>query len=289
MIIDGKTKILGVFGNPVSHTLSPVMQNALLHHLGINATYLPFPCDPARLAEAVQGLRALGFVGANVTIPFKETMVHLVDDLTPIARFMGSVNTLFWENGKLMGTTTDAYGALNNLAEHGHQVEGQHIALLGNGGASRALAFALLQKSPASVTILGRDSQKLATLCSELESAGLTTSPRFATLDAFPTLASQFTMLINGTSVGMAPQTEAIPVEPGALHAGMVVYDIVYTPAETRLLREARLRGCATVPGIGMLIHQGALSFEHWFPDAIQDRKAAVAVMRQAIDAYRKA
>lgn len=288
MILDGKTRLLGVLGNPVSHTLSPVMQNALLQHLGINAVYLPFPCETAKLGDAIQGLRALGFVGANVTIPFKEALLQYVDALSPMSQFMGSVNTLYWENGKLMGTTTDAYGALNNLADFGHSVQGQHVALLGNGGASRALAFAILQQRPASLCILGRDASKLEKLCKELSNANLPLNADYGTLDSFASMSKRFTMLINGTSVGMAPQADAIPVDPTGLHAGMVVYDIVYSPAETLLLREAKQRDCPTVPGIGMLIHQGALSFEHWFPGAIKDRGQAIQIMRNAIEAFRK-
>jgi shikimate dehydrogenase len=290
--INGKTKLLGVFGCPVSHSLSPVMHNALLDALGIDAVYLPLPCSPEQLPQAVAGFRALGFVGANVTIPFKEAMVHLVDELTPIAKFMGSVNTLFWKEGKLCGTTTDSYGALQNLAENGVSLQGRKVALLGNGGASRALAFALLDPAaavrPASVTLFGRDLNKVQALSADLRAVGLGSGPQldFSTLDQFPERATEFDLLINGTSVGMAPHLEEIPVPPQALHGGMVVYDIVYTPAETRLLREAKAIGCKVVPGMGMLVHQGALSFANfWFPQ--YSTRVDTQIMRNAIEAFR--
>jgi len=264
----------------------------MLEKLGINAVYLPLPCHPDQIAQGMQGFRALGFVGANVTIPFKEPMVKLVDELTPIARFMGSVNTLFWRDGKLWGTTTDPYGALKNLAEHGIDTRDRKIALLGNGGAARALAFALLSAPalpecgpPRSVTLFGRNPEKLQELAQQLRAAGLGNSPSLDVdvFENFTVRSKEFDLLINGTSVGMAPGVDEIPVSPDSLHPGLAVYDIVYNPEETRLLREAKLCGCKIIPGIGMLIHQGALSFSHWFPG----QEVQVDVMREALERFR--
>jgi shikimate dehydrogenase len=205
---------------------------------------------------------------------------------------MGSVNTLFWRDGKLWGTTSDPYGALKNLAEHGIDTSNRRIALLGNGGVARALAFALLSPpvlpecgTPNSVTLIGRNIDKLEALHGQLRKAGLGESPYldFDTFDHFTARSTDFDLLINGTSVGMAPHSDEIPVDPESLHPGLAVYDIVYTPADTRLLREAKLRGCKTIPGIGMLIHQGALSFSHWFPN----HKVSIEVMREAIERIR--
>lgn len=288
--IDGHTQLLGVFGHPIGHSLSPIMHNALLQAQGIQAVYLPLHTTPEHLSAAIAGFRALEFVGANVTLPFKEPVAKLVDELTPISSFMGSVNTLFWKGDKLCGTTTDPYGALQNLVEHNVNPAGRHVALLGNGGASRAIAFALLSPpaiphcgAPASVTIFGRDARKLAILEADLRAAGLGETPvlRTALFDAFPELSKSVDLVINGTPVGMAPNSEESPLPVHALHTGMVVYDIVYAPMETRLLRDAKQAGCKTVGGIGMLIHQGALSFEHWFPG-----KSNVQIMRAALYAH---
>lgn len=288
--IDGHTQLLGVFGHPIGHSLSPIMHNALLEAQGIQAVYVPLHTTPEKLADAIAGFRALGFVGANVTLPFKEPVVQLVDRLSPISSFMGSVNTLYWQDGLLCGTTTDPYGALQNLLEHGVNPADRNIALLGNGGASRAIAFALLSKpellgcgSPRSVTLFGRDPKKLGALESDLRQAGLGDSPRLstATFSSFAELSGGFDLLINGTPVGMNPHSDESPVPGSTLHSGMTVYDIVYNPMQTRLLREASLAGCKTVGGIGMLIHQGALSFNHWFPG-----KADVGVMRSALYAH---
>lgn len=288
--IDGHTQLLGVFGHPIGHSLSPIMHNALLQDRGIHAVYLPLHTQPDQLAEAVAGFRALGFLGANVTIPFKEPMTRLVDELTPIARFMGSVNTLFWQDGKLVGTTTDSFGALRNLEEHGESLQGRRMALLGNGGASRALAFALLDGSsgypygkPASVLLVGRDSNKVEFLAQDLRAAGLGREPvlQTTTFSNFSEYAPHIDLLINCTSVGMSPRIDETPLDARFLHAGMTVYDIVYNPMETRLLREAKAAGCPTVGGLGMLVHQGALSFDHWFPG-----KADASIMRAALLAH---
>lgn len=288
--IDGHTQLLGVFGHPIGHSLSPIMHNALLQDRGIHAVYLPLHAHPDHLADAVAGFRALGFVGANVTIPFKEPMAHLVDDLTPIARFMGSVNTLFWDNGKLVGTTTDSFGALKNLEEHGVSLQGRHITLLGNGGASRALAFAMLDGSsgypygkPASVLLVGRDLAKVDLLAQDLRAAGLGQEPvlQTTTFSSFGEYAARTDLLVNCTPVGMTPRSEETPLDARFLHADMTVYDIVYNPMETRLLREAKAAGCPVVGGLGMLVHQGTLSFDHWFPG-----KADASIMRAALLAH---
>ena len=258
--ITGHTQLLGVFGHPISHTLSPVMHNALLQHLGIDGVYVPLHCPPAQLEQGIAGFRALSFMGGNVTVPFKEAMVYLVEELSPIAKFIGSVNTLYWKDGKLCGTSTDAFGALQNLKEHEVSTADRHVALLGNGGAARALAFALLDPNPAghdkpaSVTIFGRDQAKLDVLCTQLRDAGLGESPALAwdTLDHFTERSKDFSLLINGTSVGMAPHVDHSPVEAASLHPGLVVYDIVYNPEETRLMMEAKVNGCKTVGGLGI-------------------------------------
>lgn len=288
--IDGHTQLLGVFGHPIGHSLSPIMHNALLQAQGIPAVYIPLHTLPQHLEAAVAGFRALGFVGANVTLPFKEPMVHCVDELTPISQFMGSVNTLFWKEGKLWGTTTDPYGALQNLLEHGVNPAGKRVALLGNGGASRAIAFALLSPpelpgcgAPESVTLFGRDPQKVNALAQDLRAAGLGNHPQLHTalFSEFPNQAPSIDLVINGTSVGMAPHIHESPIPAMALHAQMVVYDIVYNPMQTQLLQDAASQGCHTVGGLGMLVHQGALSFNHWFPGM-----ANVQVMRDALHAH---
>lgn len=273
--INGKTKLLGVIGQPVEHSLSPQMHNALLQHLQLNAVYVPLSCAKDQIGELVAGLRAVRFLGANVTLPFKEAVVPFVDELSPISSFMGSVNTLYWKDDRLYGTTTDPYGALRNLREHQGSLADRHIALLGNGGAARALAYALLSDplfpelgTPASLTLVGRNLSKVEALCAALRQSGLGQSIplKSMALENFPSHCHQFQWLINTTPVGMEPHDQETPVPADCLHQDLSVYDLVYKPQQTRLLKEAQAAGCPVLGGLGMLIHQGALSFEHWFP-----------------------
>ncbi|MDR1760782.1 MAG: shikimate dehydrogenase [Fibrobacter sp.] len=282
--ITGKTELLAVFGNPISHTLSPAMHNALLEHLHIPAVYVPVCPSADSLREAIQGFRAMRFRGANVTIPFKEAVIPFLDELSPVSAFTQSVNTLYWKDGviggTLMGTTTDPYGALRNLEEHGILVRGKRVALLGSGGAARAIAFALLEKS-AKLTIVCRDSAKGNVLVQKLnEVFPENQNPvSFCAFSDFEKIFPKIEVVINATSVGMSPNNNESPLSAHTIHSGMTVYDIVYNPEKTKLLQDAAARGCKAIGGKGMLVHQGAVSFEYWFPGY----QADISVMKQAI------
>lgn len=293
-MIDGSTRLLGVFGWPVEHSLSPVMQNAALEAMSIHACYIPLPCPVQKLGEVIAGFRALGFVGANVTIPHKESVISYLDALTRESKFTGSVNTLYWEGAELTGTTTDATGAVLNLEAAGVSLDDKRIALLGTGGAARALGFVLARGSclgtngqrlsftVPEITILGRDETKAARLAAEIAEATQSASRiGFARLKDFKQCGRAAELVINCTSVGMEPNANECPIDSDELRAEQIVYDIIYRPRETVLLREARRKGCVTVEGIGMLVYQGAASFQHWFgklPD--------VTVMFDALKRY---
>lgn len=277
-MIDGATKILGVLGWPVSHSMSPVMQNAALQKAGINACYLPIPCPSEKLGDVVRGLRGMGFRGANVTIPHKQAVSRYVDGLSETSGFTGSVNTLYWNGSRLMGTTTDPTGAILNLYESGVQLEDKRVALLGTGGAARALGFVLakglcpgkegrpLHFEVRRLRILGRDVAKVNHLVESIRQV-IASQVRVdgLPLEKFPSAAGDTDLIINCTPLGMHPNIGKCPLDVGSLDPQHIVYDIVYNPRETLLLREARARGCQTVEGIGMLVHQGAASFRHWF------------------------
>jgi len=274
--------------------MSPVMQNAALRAMAARACYIPLPCSAEDLGQVIAGLRGLGFVGANVTIPHKEAVIQYLDNLSSESRLTGSVNTLYWEGDQLTGTTTDATGAVLNLEAAGISLDAKRVALLGTGGAARALGFILarghcmgargqpLPFAPAKLTILGRNGAKAAQLVAEI-TAKTPSAIRIesARLDEFAALSGDVDLVINCTSVGMEPDADRCPVDPDHLGAKQVVYDIVYKPRETVLLREARRRGCVTVEGIGMLVHQGAASFRHWFAKAPD-----VAAMFEALKSY---
>ena len=293
-MIDGTTKLLGVLGWPVEHSMSPVMHNAAIQAAGLNACYVPFPCPPEALGGVIASLRGMGFVGANVTIPHKQAVIEHLDGLSEESRFTGSVNTLYWEGGRLMGTTTDAPGAVLNLRQAGIELDGKKVAILGTGGAARALAFVLARGSCVGtggnqetfslpeLTLLGRDRDKAERLSQDIaEGSAAGTAVRSGLLAEFAALGSGADLVINCTSVGMTPHVQGCPIDPALLEPRQLVYDIVYQPRETMLLREAKRQGCRTVEGIGMLVQQGAASFRTWF-----GRDPETEVMFAALGVY---
>lgn len=262
--INGKTRVYGILGQPVAHSLSPAMHNAAFREMGLNAVYVAFPVTD--LAQAVAGLRGLDIGGASVTIPFKEEIMALLDEIDPQAARMGAVNTVVNRGGGLVGSNTDWQGARAALEEK-TEIAGKRCLILGAGGAARAIAFAI-QEQGGKVAVTDLDTAKALALSRQL----------WVEVVA-PDYLDQYSaeILINATPVGMEPQSDNIPLDPELLSRYQVVMDIVYRPLETRLLREARSRGCRVIDGLRMLIHQGAAQFELW-----TGRPAPVEVMARA-------
>jgi shikimate dehydrogenase len=250
-MINGHTKIYGILGRPVTHSLSPAMHNAAFQALGINAVYVPFPVID--LTQAVAGLRGLAIGGASVTIPFKEEIIPLIDELDPKAACMGAVNTVVNRDGRLIGYNTDWLGAVTALQSQ-TGITGEHFLILGAGGAARAIAFGILENG-GQVTITDLDAPRAAALAREMAVEALP-------LDALE--QSPASILINATPVGMAPDLEGLPIDPELLSRFTLVMDIVYRPLLTRLLREAQAHGARTIDGLQMLIHQATAQFELW-------------------------
>ena len=292
--IDGKTESLCIFGHPVAHSKSPAMHNALFDFLKINARYLPFAPEPENFAEAVRGFRAMKFRGANVTIPYKTEFMEgngsprLVDELSDISKFTGSVNTLYWKDGiaggTLCGTTTDPYGCIRNLEEHGVDAKGKKIALLGNGGAAKAIAFTLVEQGN-KLTIVCRSKEKGQALADGLNNVFKDAGVEVSTFADFAGISASFDIIINATSVGMTPNDSESPLPAECLHAGQAVCDIVYAPPMTKLLQMAKEKGCTVVTGEGMLVHQGLESFKKWFPAEVagHTNEELTAVMRKGM------
>jgi shikimate dehydrogenase len=263
-MIDGHTKIYGILGRPVTHSLSPAMHNAAFRELGLNAVYVAFPVTD--LTQAVAGLRGLAIGGVSVTIPFKEEIMPLLDEIDAQAAAMGAVNTVVNRDGRLSGYNTDWLGAVAALqAKTG--LKGEHVLILGAGGAARAIAFGVLAEG-GRVTLTDVDEQKTAALARDLRVAAIPVTAVDRCLAG---------ILVNATPVGMAPHPDEIPIAAELLGRFNLVMDIVYRPLQTRLLREARARSCVTVDGLQMLIHQGAAQFELW-----TGKPAPVAIMAQA-------
>jgi shikimate dehydrogenase len=269
--INGETQLFGIIGNPVHHTLSPVLHNAAFAALGLNCVYVPLPTTG--LAEAVAGLKALGFKGVSVTIPFKEEVLRYVDVLDPVAARIGAVNTLRFGSSedpadrRTFGSNTDWVGANRALAEK-MELKGGRVLMAGAGGAARAIGFGLLAAG-AEVLLTNRTREKGIELARQLGCA-------FVEPDALAGI--QADALVNATSVGMVPAVEQTPVPAAVLGNFSVVMDIVYAPLATSLLREAREAGCEVIDGLAMLLYQGAAQFELW-----TGKDAPLAVMRAVL------
>ena len=270
---DAKTGLYGVIGFPARHSLSPAMHNAAFKALGINAVYLAFEVHPDKLGEAIEGTRALGISGLNVTMPHKEAVVRFLDSLSGDSEEVGSVNTVVNRNGKLEGHTTDGIGARRAL-ERVIEPNDRRILIIGAGGAGKAIAYELAKDNE--VVVLNRTVERARAL----ERFGaIGDSLNRANLVKYIEWAE---ILINATSVGM--NSWEMPVPGELLNEKLVVMDIVYKPLKTRLLREAELRGCKTVDGLWMLVYQGIESFRLWTglePDENLMRRAALEGLGQ--------
>lgn len=278
-MITATTRLCGVIGDPVCHTLSPTMHNAAMTSLGLDYVYMAFHVKSAGLGAVIQGMKALGMAGLNVTVPHKVAVVQFLDEIDPVARGIGAVNTIVNDNGKLKGYNTDAGGFLQALLAAGFDPQGKKVVLLGAGGAARAIGFALAQ-SGARLTILNRKEEldwavSLAQGLSLLENREVKAFE--LNTDNLRTALPRAGLLVNATSVGMNPDASETPVPAELLRQDLTVFDVVYSPLETRLLRDARQQGCNAISGLEMLVRQGALAFELW-----TGRAAPLDVMRQA-------
>lgn len=263
--IDANTQFCGVIGNPVEHSLSPAIHNAAFQELGLNFVYLAWKVEA--IEDAVKGLRALGnFRGASVTIPHKVAVLPLLDEVEATARHIGAINTIVSQNGKLLGTNTDATGALRALKEGNAPLSGEPVVLLGSGGAARAIAFALATEGGIRrMHLLGIDDRERRGLASDLmQKTAMHVAD--ATLDdqSLKSALADARLLIHCTPIGMSPKTGTSCVPAHLLHPGLTIMDIVYNPRETRLLAEAKAVGCRTISGLEMFLYQAAAQFEGW-------------------------
>jgi len=260
--INGLTQLVGLLGWPVAHSKSPAMHNAAFAALGLNWAYVPLPVAPDQLSTAVAGLAALGFAGANVTVPHKQAVIPLMDTLTPAAQAIGAVNTLHRVEGRWLGDNTDAEGFIRALREGGVSPAGQRVVVLGAGGAARAVVYALGMAGAAEITIYNRTPAKAQTLVNAL-TVHLPHTPLKARRRA--AFSGEGDLFVNATAVGMYPHSGASPWPEGIpLPAGAAYYDLVYNPLETHFLAQARAAGGRAVAGLGMLVHQGAAAFARW-------------------------
>ncbi|HET6384783.1 MAG TPA: shikimate dehydrogenase [Armatimonadota bacterium] len=284
--ITGRTRIVGVIGHPVGHSLSPAMQNAAFDALGMDYRYVAFDVAPGDVGGALAGMRALGLAGLNVTIPHKTAVYELVDDRAPSAEAVRAVNTVELRDGRAIGHNTDGEGFARSLSEAGVPLRDQRVVLLGAGGAARSVAAALQDRGAASLTILNRTRERAVEMIQWLDEraraipgGGKNTLLSAGTPDEGESSIRSASIVVQCTSVGMSPHQEDPPPIPASwIQPSMVVYDLIYNPRETRLLALARAAGAKAMNGVEMLIYQGAIAFEIWtgvFPP--------IDVMRRAL------
>jgi len=274
--VSGETKLCAVIGDPVEHSLSPCIQNAAFQHLGLDYVYVAFTVKKKALGEAILGVRSLGVFGLNVTMPHKVDIIPYLDGLDETAQRVGAVNTVLNDMG-LIGFNTDALGAMNALKAHEGNLGDKKFVILGAGGASRSISFAIAEEAR-ELVILNRTPERAEALASRI-SSDMDRKVRWGMLsnDALDEELMDADVLINATLVGMRPNDSETLVDRSLLREHMVVFDLVYNPLETRLLREAKSIGARTIDGLTMLVYQGAASFEIW-----TGRKAPVDFMIKA-------
>jgi shikimate dehydrogenase len=261
-------KIIGLIGYPLAHSISPAFQQAALDHLGIDARYELWETEREALAERVAGLSHPDCLGANVTVPYKELVVPMLDGIDPLAARIGAANTIVNRDGRLCGYNTDMTGFARALREEGgFEPSGAHVVLLGAGGAGRAATMALVQAKAASVTIADLIPGRAERLVKDLGGQGDTPLRSLAPgEDNLAAATKKCQLLVNCTPIGMRHSKEEhdLPMQPELIHPDMLVFDIIYNPFETRFLAEAKRRGARTLGGLPMLVYQGAASFELW-------------------------
>ncbi len=262
--IDGETKIYGVIGDPIGHSLSPAIHNMAFRKLGLNAIYLAFQVKSENLVRAVEGFKALNFQGFNVTIPHKTSIMSLLDKVDPLAEKIGAVNTVKNVDGKLFGYNTDGLGALQALKKSKVKLDNKKIVLIGAGGAGKALAFTFANYAKEMV-ILNRTEEKAVKLSKTIsENFSLQVKGLKLNYENLRNELKNADLLVNATSLGMYPNVDKTPVDKNLINQNLVVFDVVYNPLKTRFLKEAEEKGAKIVNGLSMFIYQAVEAFKIW-------------------------
>lgn len=295
--VKGTTRMVGVFGQPVGHSLSPIVHNAAFEFLGLDLVYAAFDVSPDGLGRAVEAITALSMVGANVTIPHKVRVMDLMDDTDENALYLGNVNTIVNRQGYLTGHNTDGPGITAALADAGVDVPGRRVLCLGAGGVARTSALQMAKEGAAQIVIAARSPERGAGLADFVRAR----APKGCLVSYVPSgdlerdaasgryegslvaAVDGADLIIQTTQVGMHPRYEVpSPCPPEALGPGKTVFELIYRPLETSLVREARRRGCTVVHGSALFLHQAALSFELW--TGVPAPRAAMArVLHEAL------
>ena len=278
MHIDGNTRLVGIIGSPLEHTLSPTIQNAAFDYLGLNWCYIPLPVEQGRLVQAVEGIKALRFTGVNITMPFKTEIVPMLDEVAMFAESVGAVNTILIDKGKLIGYNTDGRGFYTALVRDlGYEVKGRKVLVLGAGGASRSVTVSLALAGCASIVIVNRSPERSIQLSEIIvkSAPGIEVS-WLSPEDNYDIVVAESDVIINATPLTTFNGDLRVPVS--LLNKNQLVCDLNYSLYQPPLLQEAEARGAQVMDGKGMLLYQAAAAFEIW-----TGLEAPVEVMRVAL------
>jgi len=279
--IAGKTKLLGVIGYPVEHSLSPVMHNAAIAHLGLDYVYLPLPVPPEKLLDAIAGFAAIDLVGFNITIPHKQAILPLIQEISPIARAIGAVNTVWrTDSGIWAGTNTDVEGFIAPLKTHNQDWSRKVAVILGNGGAARAVVVGCAQLGFGEIHVVGRNQENITKFINSWSNSDLVERLQVHNWEELPRLIAQADLLVNTTPIGMHPHVAESPLSQDEmkLSKNAIAYDLIYTPRPTQFLQQAQEQGAIAIDGLEMLVQQGAAALSIWL-----QQPAPAEIMRQAL------
>jgi shikimate dehydrogenase len=279
--ITGQTKLLGVMGDPIAHSLSPVMHNAALAEMGADWIYVPFAIAPTSLKTALDGLAAIGVQGCSVTIPHKQTIIPFLSEISPVAEVIGAVNTIWKTEQGWGGTNTDVEGFLAPLRSMQRDWSSAIALILGNGGAARAVVAGCAQLGFAEIHVVGRTPQKLESFAQSWQNSPLAPNLRVHPWERLSELIRHADLLVNSTPIGMAPHPHQSPLtqaEADQITPGTIAYDLIYTPNPTQFLQQMTERGGVAIDGLEMLVQQGAAALKIWLKQPIP-----VEVMRYSL------
>ncbi|PAE23052.1 MULTISPECIES: shikimate dehydrogenase [Bacillaceae] len=254
-------KLFGVIGDPISHSMSPAMHNELFKIYSIDAHYHPFHVSRGNLNDAVKGFRAIGIEGFNVTVPHKEAIIPLLDELDPLAEAIGAVNTVVNQDGKLIGCNTDGRGFVKGLLNQNRSINEKKVLIVGAGGAARAIYFTIAKEGPELLDICNRTPERAEQI---LNDCPFEVPARVLNRQEAEESLETYDLIVQTTSIGMHPEIGQSPLSVHKLKPGAFVSDIIYNPLQTRLLKEAAVMGAGIQNGIDMFVYQGALAFEMW-------------------------
>ncbi|WP_041740847.1 shikimate dehydrogenase [Calothrix sp. PCC 6303] len=287
-MITGTTKLLGVIGDPVGHSLSPLMHNAAINTLGLDYVYLPFPIKPHNLRDAIACFAAIGVLGFSVTIPHKQAIIPFLSEVSDLAKVVGAVNTVFYQDHHWVGTNTDVTGFISPLkTTYNRDWSQTSVVILGNGGAARAIVVGCTELGCGEIHVVGRDVEKIALFRDSWQNSTLVGNLQVHHWDMLPKLLPQANLLVNTTPVGMHPQIERSPLtieefKQFAVASSInppIAYDLTYNPSPTKFLQQAASVGATTINGLEMLVQQGAAALKIW----LQRDTVPVDVMRQTL------